>query len=46
MLSFEIHFKDLNEAAQKELLEVFGIEDASEYNWDIMPIATLDVEVE
>lgn len=39
---FEIYFSDLNEDAQKRLLEFVGAKSASEMNWDmdILPIAT------
>ena len=38
---FEIYFSDLNEKAQKELLEFVGESDPKEMNWDldILPIA-------
>lgn len=47
MKTFEIYFSDLNEKAQNELLEMVGIDNASEMNWDIdvIPIATFDFEV-
>lgn len=46
MKTFEIYFNDLNEKAQKELLEMVGANDAKEMNWDmdIIPIATFDFE--
>lgn len=46
MHTFEIFFSDLNEEAQKRLMEVVGITDPKEMNWDmdILPIATMDVE--
>ena len=46
MKTFEIYFNDLNEKAQKDLLEFVGAEDAKEMNWDlnIVPIATFDYE--
>ena len=38
---FEIYFSDLNEDAQKRLLEAVGVSDPKEMNWDldIIPIA-------
>jgi hypothetical protein len=38
---FEIYFSDLNEDAQKRLLNAVGVESASDMNWDIdmCPIA-------
>ncbi len=46
MKTFEIYFNDLNEKAQNELLEMVGVDNASEMNWDmdIIPIATFDFE--
>jgi len=48
MISFELYFNDLNEDAQKRLLEAVGAKDASEMNWDIniLPLAMLDFEEE
>lgn len=37
----EIYFDDLTEKCQKEILEVFGIDDPKEMNWDVMPIAEI-----
>ena len=45
-MTFELYFKDLTEQAQAELLKTIGIEDASELNWDIFPITTIEVEEE
>ena len=38
---FNIYFSDLNEDAQKRLLNAVGVESASDMNWDIdiCPIA-------
>lgn len=46
MHTFNIFFSDLTEEAQKRLMEVVGIKDPKEMNWDmdILPIATMDVE--
>ena len=46
MESFEIYFSDLNEDAQKSLLDFVGAESAADMNWDmdILPIATVDIE--
>lgn len=40
MFEFEIYFSDLNESAQKRLLEEVGISDPKEMNWDVFPITT------
>ena len=46
MHTFNIFFSDLTEEAQKRLMEIVGIKDPKEMNWDmdILPIATMDVE--
>ena len=48
MKTFEIYFSDLNENAQKRLLETVGAETAADMNWDmdICPIAMYDFETE
>ena len=48
MKTFEIFFNDLNEEAQKELLELVGAKDTAEMNWDlnICPLAMVDFEEE
>lgn len=43
--TFEIYFSDLNEDAQKRLLEAVGAETAADMNWD-SPIAMYDFETE
>ncbi len=45
--SFVIFFSDLNEDAQKRLLDFVGAESAKDMNWDmdILPIAAFDVEL-
>lgn len=48
MKTFEVFFSDLNEDAQRRLLDAVGAENAKEMNWDmdILPIATYYFEVE
>ena len=45
---FEIYFSDLNEKAQKRLLDFVGISSASEANWDmdIIPIAIFEKDAD
>ena len=45
---FSIYFSDLNEDAQKRLMEAVGITDPAEMNWDInmCPIAMYPLPVE
>ena len=47
METFEIYFSDLNEDAQKRLLDAVGAESAADMNWDmdIIPIAQYDFEI-
>ena len=46
MLEFPIYFDDLNEDAQKRLLEVVGAKSPEDMNWDmrIVPIAVYSTE--
>ena len=46
MVSFEIYFSDLNEKAQRELMELVHIKDPSEMNWDIdmSPLAIYETD--
>lgn len=46
MESFEIYFSDLNEDAQKRLLEAVHAKTAADMNWDmdIIPIAVYEFE--
>lgn len=48
MNTFEIYFNDLNEDAQKRLLNAVGAETPADMNWDIdmCPIAMYDFENE
>lgn len=39
-IKFDIYFKDLNEDAQKELLEMFKTTEENE-NWDAFPLTTI-----
>lgn len=44
MTTFEILGTDLKEEVQKELCEALGISDVSEGNWDVIPLAVLDID--
>ena len=46
MAVFEIYFSDLTEEAQKKFLEVEGIENPEEANYDVFPIASIEIEEE
>ena len=46
MRSTKIYFNDLNPEAQKRVLEFYGMKDESEGNWEVEPLAILDVEDE
>lgn len=43
MTSIEIYWQDLSKEKQNELLELF---DGDNHNWDVFPLATLDIEDE
>lgn len=46
MKTFDIYFSDLNEDAQKRLMDKVGIDDPKEMNWDIdmCPLCIYDFE--
>ena len=46
MKSLELYYSDLTPEAQKKYLEVQGVSDASELNWEVNPIAIIEVEEE
>ena len=42
----EILFDDLIESKRQEVLEAFEIDSPEEMNWDIAPIAIIEIEIE
>lgn len=40
----EIYFRDLNEEAQQEALDFFGVSSPEEMNWELYPIAVISRE--
>lgn len=44
MSTFEIMFDDLTEEAQARFLEFQGLESSEDGNYDIVPIAIVDLE--
>ncbi|MEM2125008.1 MAG: hypothetical protein QXQ53_01260 [Candidatus Methanosuratincola sp.] len=42
----ELYFSDLNEEGRKKVMEFFEIETPGGLNEDVVPLATLEVEVE
>ncbi len=44
--TFEIMFNDLNEDTQNKLLEFYGIKSLAEMNWEVFPVATIEVDGE
>jgi hypothetical protein len=46
MKSMELFFNDLTPAAQEKYLKVQGVSSASELNWEVSPIAIIEVEDE
>lgn len=43
MKNIEIYWNDLTEKKQKEILDITGGDNG---NWDVFPMATIDLEVE
>ena len=46
MRTLELYYNDLTPEAQKKYLKVQGVSDASELNWEVSPIAIIEVEDE
>jgi len=44
MKGMELYFNDLTAEAQKKYMEVAGVSDPSELNWEVSPIAIIEVE--
>jgi hypothetical protein len=44
--TIEIMFDDLAESKKKEILKEFEIGNPEDMNWDIVPIAIIEVEME
>jgi len=45
-ISIDIMFSDLKEDVQKYILEQLGLKSIAEMNWDVVPLDTLEFEVE
>jgi len=45
-ISIDIMFSDLKEDVQKYILEQLGLKSPAEMNWDVIPLDTLEFEVE
>jgi len=45
-ISIDIMFSDLKEDVQKYILEQLGLKSPAEMNWDVVPLDTLEFEVE
>ena len=45
-MTFEIYFTDLTEEAQKSFLKAEGLQNAEDGNYDIFPIAVLEIDRE
>ena len=43
MKRVEIYFSDLNFQAQKEVMEAYDMKDPSEGNFEVVPLAILDI---
>lgn len=42
MNTFELYFSDLTEEAQQRFLEASGLKSATEGNYDVLPITTIE----
>ena len=45
-ISIDIMFDDLKENVQKYILDQLGLESPAEMNWDVVPLTTLEYDVE
>ena len=45
-MTMEIYLSDLNEDAQKEVLDFYGLETPEDGNYDVFPICVLEYEDE
>lgn len=45
VIQIEIYWNDLTEEAKRNILEALG-EDEESHNWDVFPIATIDIDDE
>lgn len=43
-MQFEIFFDDLRAGVRSSLLDFYGIDDPKEMNWDVYPIATIELD--
>jgi hypothetical protein len=46
MRTMELYYNDLTPEAQKRYLKVQGVSDASDLNWEVSPVAIIEVEEE
>lgn len=46
MITIDIYWNDLTEKAKNKIKEVLGFDPGKESNWDVFPMATLDVEID
>ena len=46
MKTIEIYWNDLTEQAQNEIREQLNMEPDENGNWDVIPMATLDIELD
>ena len=44
MKTFNIFFNDLKPEVQEDLIKTFGLSSADEMNWELVPVATVDIE--
>ncbi len=44
MTKIEIYWNDLTRATQKEIQQMLGLDENDNNNWDLIPMATLEIE--
>lgn len=44
--TMEIYFSDLKQETQEDILDTVGISNPKELNWDVVPLATIDIPEE
>lgn len=46
MITIDIYWNDLTENAKDNIKEVLGFDPDKESNWDVIPMASIDIELD
>lgn len=46
MAEISISFYDLKEEVQKEILELAGVKDPADLNWDVWPMCVFEINID